>query len=76
MTGEPLDLRHPADVLVEHLRECRNASAAVVFDGSADATVEAMIAAGWTLGVTEYVAGKRVRMMTPPPADTTTEPQQ
>lgn len=60
--------RHPADVLVDHLRDCLGAKAAVVFDGSADATVDAMIAAGWTLGETHHVAGKRVRMMTPPPA--------
>lgn len=68
MTGEPVEPRHPADVLVDHLRDCLGATAAVVFDGSADATVEAMLAAGWTWdGTFDYVAGKRIRMMTPPP---------
>jgi hypothetical protein len=70
VTGERVDLRHPADILADHLRGQGPRSAAVVFDGDATATVEAMVASGWRLGPTEYVAGKRVRTMIPP---TTTE---
>ncbi len=73
---EPVDPRHPADALADHLRDCLGAKAAVVFDGSADATVAAMLAAGWTLGATDYRYGKRIRMMTPPPSVDTTGGQQ
>lgn len=66
MTGEPVDLRRPADILADHLRGQGPDTAAVVFDGSADATVAAMIAAGWSIGPIEHVAGKRVRTMIPP----------
>ncbi len=66
MIGEPVDLRHPADILADYVRGHGPGSAAVVFDGSADATVAAMVAAGWTVEVTRSVGGKRVRTMIPP----------
>jgi hypothetical protein len=72
VVNEPLDLRHPADILADHLRG--HADAAVVCDttADADATLAAMIDAGWTVGAVEYVAGKRVRTLIAP----TTEPEQ
>lgn len=39
MTDQP-EPRHPAELLAEHLRDCRNAAGAVVFDGDATATVD------------------------------------
>lgn len=55
--------------LAAHLAGCRPVQAALVADGSADDTVTAMLAAGWTLEPgTELVAGKRVRYLRPPAA--------
>jgi hypothetical protein len=54
------------DVVVDHLITCLGVNAAVVVDGDGDPVVAGMLAAGWTLGSTSYVAGKRVRAMTPP----------
>jgi hypothetical protein len=56
-----------AEELVEHLKECRKVDVAVVKDGNADDLVARMIAEGWTYDGVEYVAGKRVRYLTPPP---------
>jgi hypothetical protein len=55
-----------ADALVEHLTDCRNASAAIVVDGNGDDVVAGLLAAGWTYTGVEQVAGKRVRYLTPP----------
>jgi hypothetical protein len=61
----------PAGQLVDHLAECRKADALIVVDGSADQEIAAMLAAGWTLDDgAEVVAGKRIRMMHPPPGVT------
>lgn len=57
-----------ARMLAEHLRDCVKASAAIVVDGSGDDTVATLVAAGWTWdGNVEYVAGKRIRNLIPPP---------
>lgn len=52
--------------LVSHLRSCRKTDAAVVVDGNADELVSALIEQGWTYGGVEFIAGKRVRYLTPP----------
>jgi hypothetical protein len=58
----------PAQALADHLAECTGADAAVVADGNADDIVASLIAAGWTLDDgAEFIAGKRIRMMHPPP---------
>lgn len=56
-----------AQRLVDHLVECREVDAAVVVDGNADELVAKMVAEGWTFEGTEYVEGKRVRYLVPPP---------
>lgn len=56
-----------AEALAEHLVECREVDAAVVVDGNADELVAKMLAEGWTYGGVEYVQGKRVRYLAPPP---------
>jgi hypothetical protein len=57
----------PVNELVEHLRDCLKADAAIVKDGSADDVVAELLAAGWTLdSEVTYMAGKRIRMMHPP----------
>lgn len=53
--------------LVKHLIECRKVDAAIVQDGDADDLVARLIADGWTYEGVEYVAGKRVRYLIPPP---------
>jgi len=55
------------EALVEHLKECRQVDAAVVADGDATELVERLIAEGWTYEGVEYLAGKRVRYLVPPP---------
>lgn len=53
--------------MAEHLRDCTPARAAIVVDGSADEIIAGLAAAGWTLAErTDYVAGKRIRFVTPP----------
>lgn len=67
------------DALVSHLTECRKVDAVIAADGNADDLVSRMIADGWTYDGVEYVAGKRIRYLTPPPgvlpAAETGEPQ-
>lgn len=64
MADNPSDLPSlAAQRLVDHLVECREVDAAVVVDGSADE----LVAGGWTFEGTEYVEGKRVRYLVPPP---------
>jgi hypothetical protein len=55
--------------LAAHLDECRTVDALIVGDAGVDMTpiLQQMIDEGWTYGGTEYVAGKRVRYLTPPP---------
>lgn len=57
----------PVEALVEHLKECRQVDAAIVADGDATELVDELVAAGWTYEGTEYVEGKRVRYLVPPP---------
>ena len=57
----------PVEALVEHLKECRQVDAAVVADGDASELVAGLIEQGWTYEGTEYVEGKRVRYLVPPP---------
>ena len=60
----------PAARLAAHLAECTDAQAALVVDGSADATIAKMIAAGWTLrDGAEIAEGKRIRFLEAPPWD-------
>ncbi len=56
-----------AEDLVEHLAQCRDVSAAIVADGDATDLVQTLIDQGWTYEGVEYVAGKRVRYLVPPP---------
>lgn len=56
-----------ADALVEHLVECRQVDAAIVANGNADELVARLIEDGWTYEGVEYVEGKRVRYLVPPP---------
>jgi hypothetical protein len=55
------------EALVEHLKECRQVDAAIVADGNADELVASLIEQGWTYEGVEYVEGKRVRYLVPPP---------
>lgn len=55
------------EALVEHLKECRQVDAAIVADGNADELLARLIGEGWTYDGVEYVAGKRVRYLVPPP---------
>ena len=55
-----------AEILADHLANCTKPDAVVVVDGSGDSLVDSLLADGWTLGDTEYVAGKRIRSMRPP----------
>lgn len=56
-----------ADILVEHIKECTDAQAAIVVDGSADEVIDRMGEAGWLLEErTDYIAGKRIRFLKPP----------
>lgn len=59
--------RDGAEALVEHLKECRQVDAAIVADGNADELVTRLISEGWTYEGVEYVEGKRVRYLVPPP---------
>lgn len=57
-----------ADAVAEHLSQCTDAQAAIVVDGSADEVIAGLMAAGWTAYErTDYVAGKRIRFLSPPP---------
>jgi hypothetical protein len=59
------------DDLADHLAQCRQVDAALVGGTGVDMTetVQMLIAAGWTYKGTEYVAGKRVRYLAPPPPE-------
>jgi hypothetical protein len=73
LTAEALTMPEPTvEQLVEHLRQ--NSDAAIVADESVtpadvDSLVDQLVAFGWQqAGEPEYVAGKRVRYLTPPAA--------
>jgi hypothetical protein len=53
--------------LADHLKNCRGVDAVIAGDGNLDEVVNTMIAAGWTFNGVEYVEGKRVRYLVPPP---------
>lgn len=56
-----------ADAVVEHMAQCTDARAALVVDGSADQVIADLAAAGWTVYErVDYVAGKRIRFLSPP----------
>lgn len=57
----------PAQKLADHLAVCRGVDAALVADGNVDDLVARMIADGWRYTGVEYVEGKRVRYLKPPP---------
>lgn len=64
MTDQPSGV----DVLVEHLTECGKPDAVIVVDGNGDDVIATLLGAGWTYdGNVEYVAGKRIRNLVPPP---------
>lgn len=56
-----------AEELADHLKNCRDVDAVIAGDGNLDEVVNTMIAAGWTFDGVEYVEGKRVRYLVPPP---------
>lgn len=59
-----------AQAVLDHLTECTDADAAIVVDGNADFEVAGLLAAGWTIEHrVDLVAGKRVRYLHPPAAD-------
>ena len=64
-----MSTKDPAAELAEHLTACRKVDAAIVGGMGVDMTptVERLIAEGWEYNGTEYVAGKRIRYLTPPP---------
>jgi hypothetical protein len=68
--SQPPELRkNGPQAVVDHMTRCHPVGAAIVFDGNADDTVAKLLAAGWTWTegtTTEYVAGKRLRYLTPP----------
>jgi len=53
--------------LVDHLKGCRKVDAVITGDGNLDDVVNTLIAAGWTSDGVEYVDGKRLRYLIPPP---------
>lgn len=57
-----------ADGVARYMAEESGAKAALVMQsGSADETIETLIAGGWTLSDdVEYINGKRIRYMVPP----------
>jgi hypothetical protein len=56
-----------AEMLVEHIKDCTDAQAVVVVDGSADDIITRMVADGWVLrDRIDRIAGKRIRFMEPP----------
>jgi hypothetical protein len=57
-----------AEEFATHLRECNPADAYLIAENgvSADDMVSTMLAAGWTYGGVEYVAGKRIRTLVAP----------
>lgn len=58
---------NPAEIIVDHLKNCTDARAALVVDGNADEIIERLHAAGWGLEEkVEYIGGKRIRYMTLP----------
>lgn len=61
------DETNGAKELAEHLKDCRQVDAAVVVDGNADDLVARLLADGWVYEGVEYVMGKRVRYLVPPP---------
>jgi hypothetical protein len=69
----PAPLRQDgAQVVADHLANCTPATAALVVDGNADLEIAKLLAAGWTWTEgreTEYVAGKRIRYLSPPAWD-------
>lgn len=63
------DEQDGAEVLADHIRDCRPdlKGLVVMQSGSADEIVERMLAEGWTYAAdTEHVAGKRIRTLQPP----------
>lgn len=56
-----------AQELADHLKNCRKTDFVVAGDGNLDEVVETLLAAGWTPDGIEYVEGKRVRYLVPPP---------
>ena len=60
-----------AQAVADHLVNCTDAKAAIVVDGNADFEVARLLAAGWILQErVDYVAGKRIRFMSPPGSST------
>lgn len=59
-----------ARIVADHLAECTDADAAIVVDGNADPQIAQLLAVGWTIDErVDYVAGKRIRFVHPPAAD-------
>lgn len=63
------------EALVDHLKHCREVDAAIVMDGNADELVAGLLAQGWTYEGVEYVGGKRVRYLVPPPGVLVADPR-
>jgi hypothetical protein len=61
----------PAQAVAEHMAECMGPGPALVVDGNGDEVVAGLVAAGWVLeDRVDVVAGKRIRLMHPPPGVT------
>jgi len=64
----------PVENLVSHIKDCLEADAAIVVDGSADPLIEKLLSSGWTWdGNVQYVEGKRIRTLTPPKGSSNSE---
>jgi hypothetical protein len=64
---KPVNEMTGAELVAAHVAECTEACAAIVVDGSADDTIDRLVADGWTnTGKVEYIAGKRIRYLVPP----------
>lgn len=56
--------------VLDHLTRVRPVDASLVVDGSADEQIARLLAAGWTIEQrVDLVAGKRIRYLHPPAAD-------
>lgn len=64
--GGPPEVPPPAEMLAEHLKQCRQVDAVIAGDGDLTEVVETLIAAGWTYSGVEYAGGKRLRYLVAP----------
>ncbi|MEU4578975.1 hypothetical protein [Nonomuraea sp. NPDC023979] len=70
--GNPAE-QNGADLLLDHIQQCHPQVEALVASQSGPVDVAELERAGWTVERTEYVAGKRVRIMRAPDTRATRE---